>query len=100
MARIADLVKTYRMLSDPDAPDWNVKFVGAIAIAAIVVAGGAGALLWSLSADPGAPTAAAARTESTAPPSPEADEPACPVPLDGPQVPTLTAACAPAPLLP
>lgn len=55
MAKITDLVKTYRMLSDPNAPDWNVKFAGAIAVGIVLVAAGAGALYWALSDDaPGA----------------------------------------------
>lgn len=77
MAKISDLVKTYRMLSDPNAPDWNVKFVGAIAIAALVVAASAGALYWGARDDaaPRAPSAAVqdgATDEACAPPSPSA----------------------------
>lgn len=40
--RITELVKTYRLLSDPDAPAWNVKFVGAMLIVAAVLAGAGG----------------------------------------------------------
>lgn len=44
--RIHELVKTYKLLNDPNAPAWNVKFVGAIAGVALLVAG-AGAALWA-----------------------------------------------------
>lgn len=46
MARISDLVKTYRLLSDPNAPDWNVKFIGGIVIAFALIAA-AGAMVWN-----------------------------------------------------
>lgn len=46
MAKISDLVKTYRLLTDPNAPDWNVKFVGGIVLALGLVAAGA-ALAWN-----------------------------------------------------
>ena len=46
MAKISELVKTYKLLNDPNAPDWNVRFVGGAVIALAVIAA-AGALLWS-----------------------------------------------------
>lgn len=46
MAKISELVKTYKLLNDPNAPDWNVKFVGG-AIVAIMVVAAAGAALWA-----------------------------------------------------
>lgn len=46
MAKISDLVKTYRLLSDPNAPDWNVKFIGGVVLALAIVAAGA-ALAWN-----------------------------------------------------
>ncbi|HUR69785.1 MAG TPA: hypothetical protein VM370_11125 [Candidatus Thermoplasmatota archaeon] len=48
MAKISELVKTYRFLSDPNAPEWNVKFVGGIVIALALLAA-AGATLWGAS---------------------------------------------------
>ena len=37
--RISELVKTYRLLNDPDMPQWNVKFAGAFFRLAIVAGG-------------------------------------------------------------
>lgn len=65
MAKISELVKTFKLLSDPNAPEWNVKFVGGIVLALGIVAA-SGALLWNASqADPAseAPPAAAEQAE-------------------------------------
>lgn len=72
--KITELVKTYKLLSDPNAPEWNVKFVGGVAIAALVVAGAAGAL-WFAASTPGpeAPAATASEQEP-APETPCSDE--------------------------
>ena len=90
MAKIGDLVKTYRLLSDPNAPDWNVKFIGAIAIVAVVVAGGAGAILWSVSNDiaPGSPAA------NVQEPPADAEDPACELAPGAPSPATIPAECA------
>ena len=48
MAKISELVKTYRILSDPNAPDWNVKFIGGIVVALALVAA-ASAFAWNAS---------------------------------------------------
>lgn len=61
MAKISELVKTYRLLSDPNAPDWNVKFVGGVVVALALVAA-AGALVWNAQRGDEATPAAAART--------------------------------------
>lgn len=37
--RIADLVKTYRLINDPQAPPWSVKFLSSLFIAAVIAAG-------------------------------------------------------------
>lgn len=89
MAKITDLVKTYRLLSDPNAPDWNVKFIGGIAIAAIVVAAGAGALLWTWSASDVPANAPAASVQDRADP---AEDP-CALPDDTTDASTLPAEC-------
>lgn len=68
MAKISDLVKTYRLLSDPNAPDWNVKFIGGIVVAFAIVAAGA-ALAWNMTTDTGddATAPAAAQTHEAEP---------------------------------
>lgn len=39
--RTGELVKTYKFLNDPQgAPSWSIRFVGALAIVAILAAGG------------------------------------------------------------
>jgi len=96
MAKIGDLVKTYRLLSDPNAPDWNVKFIGAIAIAAVVVAGGAGAILWSVSHDP-VTDAAPASVKEPADPEPAAP---CDLTAEVPTPATPSAECATTGVLP
>ena len=98
MAKIGDLVKTYRLLSDPNAPDWNVKFIGAIAIAAVVIAGGAGAILWAASHD-AVPDAAPASVQE---PAGDGTDAACEIAPGAPTPPTLPADCAqpPAGVLP
>ncbi|HEX2022045.1 MAG TPA: hypothetical protein VHH36_04985 [Candidatus Thermoplasmatota archaeon] len=50
MARITDIVKTYRFINDPNAPPWSVRFVGALAALGIVLAAG-GAFLMLRGAD-------------------------------------------------
>ena len=41
MTRIPELVKTYKLINDPNAPGWSIRFVGAIAGALLLIAGGA-----------------------------------------------------------
>lgn len=48
--RISELVKTYRLLNDPEAPAWNVKFVGAIGILGLVALG-VGGIYWATAQD-------------------------------------------------
>jgi hypothetical protein len=57
--RINELVKTYRLLSDPQAPAWNVKFVGALALFALVAAGTGGLYYVTRVDDAAAPGAVA-----------------------------------------
>ena len=52
MARIQEIVKTYKLLNDPQSPNWSVKFVGALAIGALMIAGGA-AIVWGATHDHG-----------------------------------------------
>lgn len=49
--RISELVRYYRLLNDPQAPDWNVKFVGAGFVAAMLLVA-AGAAFWPRAAAP------------------------------------------------
>ena len=75
MAKISELVKTYKLLSDPQAPDWNVKFVGGMVIALAIIAA-SGALVYSNLAQPqedAASLPAAAMQEEPA----AGDPPAC-----------------------
>jgi hypothetical protein len=37
---IAELVKTYKIVNDPNAPAWNVKFLGGVAVVAILLIAG------------------------------------------------------------
>lgn len=60
--RITELVKTYRLLSDPEAPAWNVKFVSAIALVALVGAGAGGLYLVTRVDDAASPGAVADTT--------------------------------------
>lgn len=92
--KIAELVKTYRLLNDPDAPDWSIKFVGGVAIATMLMAG-AGAIL--AAKDPaGAGAAPAAAMQEAAEPAagaPATTPPECdPARLD--REPALDEACA------
>lgn len=66
--RISELVKTYRLLNDPDAPAWNVKFVGALSVVA-AVALAAGGLYWATAVPAGgaAPGAVAAGAHGSGP---------------------------------
>lgn len=67
--RIRELVKTYRLINDPDAPSWSVKFVGAL----VIVAGVAGvALLAWYASDPGQEGGPAAVAQSVGGASPGA----------------------------
>lgn len=38
MARLTDLVKTYRLINDPKSPDWNVKFGAAVFVVVLAAA--------------------------------------------------------------
>ncbi|MEA3201945.1 MAG: hypothetical protein QOE90_3373 [Thermoplasmata archaeon] len=42
--KIGELVKTYRLINDPEAPNWSIKFVGALVIVAGIVAVVAGSV--------------------------------------------------------
>lgn len=76
--RISELVKTYRFLNDPDAPAWNVKFVGAIGILGLVALA-VGGLYWVTAQDgTGATAPAAIGAEGAQAP---ADDDAAAVPL-------------------
>ncbi|MFA5860383.1 MAG: hypothetical protein WDA16_01680 [Candidatus Thermoplasmatota archaeon] len=44
--RIHELVKTYKLINDPNAPSWSVRFVGGIAGIALLLAG-VGAIMWA-----------------------------------------------------
>lgn len=63
MAKISELVKTFRLLSDPQAPDWNVKFVGGIVVAFAIVAS-AGAMVYQANHKDGPAYAPAAATQA------------------------------------
>lgn len=52
MARIEEIVKAYKLINDPNAPHWSVRFVGGLAIGALIVAGGA-TLVWATMHDQG-----------------------------------------------
>lgn len=66
MAKISELVKTYKLLNDPNAPDWNVKFIGATIVALVVIAA-AGAALWHANRGGDAPATAPAATTGSEP---------------------------------
>lgn len=70
MAKISELVKTYRLLSDPNAPDWNIKFIGGIVVAFAIVAA-ATAIAWNATRGEDGlaqqPAAAAATSEQAQP---------------------------------
>lgn len=51
--RIQDLVKTYRIINDPDAPPWSVKFVGALVVLAAAL--GIAVAAWSTGGEAVAP---------------------------------------------
>ncbi|HVM44871.1 MAG TPA: hypothetical protein VM582_02955 [Candidatus Thermoplasmatota archaeon] len=96
MAKISDLVKTYRMLSDPNAPDWSVKFVGGIAVAALAIAGIGAALFWAGGDDPQAQAPAASeKAPGEGEGAPECPPLAAPTPVD-----ELPPACVPPAVLP
>jgi len=44
--KIHELVKTYKLINDPNSPNWSVKFVGALAGLAVLVAA-IGALVYA-----------------------------------------------------
>lgn len=71
--RISELVKTYKLLNDPNAPDWNVKFVGGIVVAAAIVAAG-GFALYVGGARDGADVAPAATVSAAEPPACSAED--------------------------
>jgi hypothetical protein len=56
--RITELVKTYRWLNDPNAPSWNVRFVGALALLGIVAMGVGGLYLMTRVDEPAGAAAA------------------------------------------
>lgn len=64
--KVATLVKTYRLLNDPNAPQWSVRFVSALVVAVILC--GTGAAVWfSMTGEPAStPNAFAATTGSSA----------------------------------
>lgn len=72
MAKITELVKTFKLLNDPEAPDWNVKFVGG-ALLGITLVAAASTALWFAYQDEALATPAAATAE---PAEPRACEPA------------------------
>lgn len=92
--KIAELVKTYKLLNDPGAPDWSVKFVGAIAIATMLFAG-AGAIVAGKDAAPGSPAAAAALAPQESAAEPAGEEPASCEAADLAADAALAADCAP-----
>ena len=74
MARIQDLVKTHKLLNDPRAPPWSVKFV-AIAGSAIALGASFVLLFWAGPTDPGSLAASAAHAEAPADAGGDAPEP-------------------------
>ncbi|HWH08857.1 MAG TPA: hypothetical protein VNX21_06625 [Candidatus Thermoplasmatota archaeon] len=44
--RTGDLVRTFKAVNDPNGPPWSIRFVGAVAAFAILLAG-AGAVWWA-----------------------------------------------------
>jgi hypothetical protein len=44
--KIHELVKTYKLINDPNSPNWSVKFVGAVAGVVLLVAA-VGAIAWA-----------------------------------------------------
>jgi hypothetical protein len=63
--RIAELVKTYKLINDPNAPNWSIRFVGAIAAGVLLLAG-AGAIYWASGGHEGAPPNQIAATSEAA----------------------------------
>lgn len=69
MARLKDLVKTYRLINDPKSPDWNVKFAAALfAVALAAVALTAVAFMPKAGEGPAATQTAADTAAEDAPP--------------------------------
>lgn len=70
--KISELVKTYKLLSDPSAPDWNVKFVGGVVVALAVIAA-AGAIVYNATQDDADAAPAAAVAPADEPPACDAE---------------------------
>lgn len=64
MARISDLVKTYRLVNDPNAPPWSVRFVGALVVVAVALAGTGAYVALRAGSDEATPAAAAQRADA------------------------------------
>lgn len=67
MARITELVKTYKMINDPEAPQWSVRFVGAILIVAVVAAAAGFLFVTYSDRDASALSAAAPQDDASGP---------------------------------
>lgn len=63
--KIRELVQTYKLINDPNAPPWSVKFVGAILVVALL-AGGFAFVLWSGSHDAPSSSALMSTTQANA----------------------------------
>ena len=50
--RTGDLVRTFKAVNDPNAPPWSIRFIGAVAAFALVLA--AGGAIWYASQSEGA----------------------------------------------
>ena len=68
MARLKDLVKTYRLINDPKSPDWNVKFAAALFAVALAALALAAVAFMPKAGDPAAPQVAANTAPEDAPP--------------------------------
>ena len=64
--RIAELVKTYKLINDPNSPSWSIRFVGGIAAVALLVVGGAAIYFASGGHQPGSINQLAATSEPQA----------------------------------
>lgn len=62
--KVATLVKTYRLLNDPNAPQWSVRFVSALVVAVIICGAGAAILFSAGTSSHSSPNAFAATTEN------------------------------------
>jgi len=63
--KIRELVQTYKLINDPNAPPWSVKFVGAILVVALL-AGGFAFVLWQGSHETPSSSALMSSTKSNA----------------------------------